>query len=184
MSRPLLELAETRPQEGYDQRAEAVLTDLRAYGAGVQYYAVKVQQLLVDGTDILDSAKPTVAILDTGTTGLVLPKPLFFAFDAVRRASAREVGIKRAGDVEVRLAPVPGSRSLVGPSLHLRRGRIQDLNASLDIVTPLAEDAGSVFLRAEMQDENSQSDRKIERPSTVFLGLGFFAGLRCLSACC
>ncbi|CAK9090606.1 unnamed protein product [Durusdinium trenchii] len=105
MSNPVLELAEKlSPWEG--ERAETMLTDLRDFGAGVQYYAVVVEELLVDHVNILEAK--TVAILDTGTTGLVLPKSLFFSFDAVRRASAQEVGIKRAGNVEVRFPPLPG----------------------------------------------------------------------------
>ncbi|CAK9115884.1 unnamed protein product [Durusdinium trenchii] len=177
MSNPVLELAEKlSPWEG--ERAETMLTDLRDFGAGVQYYAVVVEELLVDHVNILEAK--TVAILDTGTTGLVLPKSLFFSFDAVRRASAQEVGIKRAGNVEVRFPPLPGSS---GPSvsLQLRRGRIPDLDAALDIVTPLAEDAGSVFLRAELR-EMQEENLRIERPSVIFVGLGFFAGLRGLVA--
>ncbi|CAE7441204.1 unnamed protein product [Symbiodinium sp. CCMP2592] len=181
MSNPLLELTDGLPPQS-DRRntSEAFLTDLRPYGTGVQYYAAAVEKLFVDGVDILETSKPTVAILDTGTTGLVLPKSLFLSFDAVRRVSAQNVGIKRAGNVEVRLMPVPGSEG--GASLNLRRGRIPGLGASLDIVTPLAEDAGSVFLRAEMremqEEQTSKNMKKVERPAVIFLGLGFFAGLR------
>ena len=85
MSNPLLELTDGLPQQSERQNtSEAFLTDLRPYGTGVQYYAVAVEKLFVDGVDILDARKPTVAILDTGTTGLVLPKSLFSSFDAVR----------------------------------------------------------------------------------------------------
>ncbi|CAE7540940.1 unnamed protein product [Symbiodinium necroappetens] len=185
MSNPVLELTDGSPQQSDRQNTtEAFLTDLRPYGTGVQYYAVAVEKLFVDGVDILDARAPTVAILDTGTTGLVLPKSLFLSFDAVRRVSAQNVGIKRAGNVEVRLMPVPGSEG--GASLNLRRGRIAGLDASLDIVTPLAEDAGSVFLRAEMREMQEKQTfkikKKVERPAVIFLGLGFFAGLRCLVA--
>eukprot|EP00438_Fugacium_kawagutii_P013313 Skav206493 [mRNA] locus=scaffold1128:159919:160728:+ [translate_table: standard] len=173
LSSPVLELASRRESPSRERAAR--LVDLRALGAGVEYYSVGVQALLVDGVDILErDAKPTVAILDTGTTGLVLPKELFFAFDAARRARAQEVGIRGSGNVEVQLAPLePGSK---GPSLQLRRGRIPELDAALDIVTPLEDDAGSVFLRAEMADE--ERGAKVERPTVIFLGLGFFAGLR------
>ena len=178
MSRPVLQLAETleSASETSERKAEAMLTDLRQFGAGVQYYSVAVEALLVDGIDILD-AKPTVAILDTGTTGLVLPKSLFYSFDTVRRLNAQQ-GIKRAGNVELRLAAMPGSPG--GASFRLRRGRIAELDAALDIVTPLAEDAGSVFLRAEMGEENLQGKQRTQRPVVIFVGLGFFAGLRLL----
>lgn len=177
LSLPTLELADASHRRWQNQVATK-LVDLRPFGAGVEYYSAKVQALLVDGVDILD-AKPTVAILDTGTTGLVLPKELFFSFDTARRARAQEVGIKRSGNVEVQLAAQnQGSPGLPGPSLRLRRGRIPELDAALDIVTPLADDAGSVFLRAEMRDEGSSMN--VERPSIIFLGLGFLIGLRCL----
>ena len=169
-----MELADASHRRWQNQVATK-LVDLRPFGAGVEYYSAKVQALLVDGVDILD-AKPTVAILDTGTTGLVLPKELFFSFDTAWRARAQEVGIKRSGNVEVQLAPQ--NQGSPGPSLQLRRGRIPELDAALDIVTPLADDAGSVFLRAEMRDEGSSMN--VERPSIVFLGLGFLMGLRCL----
>ena len=174
LTSPMLEL--NSKAERPKKEIAAQLVDLRPLGAGVQYYSVMVQALLVDGVNILEG--PTVAILDTGTTGLVLSKQLFFAFDAVRRARAQDVGLKRSGNVEVQLAPLdPKSK---GPSLKLRRGRIPELNAALDIVTPLADDAGSVFLRAEMRDEERRT--KVERPTVIFLGLGFFVGLRCLDA--
>ena len=182
LSAPVLELAKSKEDRPRNENA-AHLVDLRPLGAGVQYYSVAVQALLVDGVDILESqSKPTVAILDTGTTGLVLPKQLFFAFDTARRARAQEVGIKRSGNVEVQLAPLNlslgRSNDGKGPVLKLRRGRIPELNAALDIVTPLSDDVGSVFLRAEMRDEELST--KVERPTVIFLGLGFFAGLRCL----
>ncbi len=176
LSLPTLELADASQRRWQNQVATR-LVDLRPFGAGVEYYSAKVRALLVDGVDILD-AKPTVAILDTGTTGLVLPRQLFFSFDTARRARAQEVGIKRSGNVEVQLAPSQENQGSPGPSLHLRRGRIPELDAALDIVTPLADDAGSVFLRAEMRDEGSSMN--VERPSIIFLGLGFLMGLRCL----
>ena len=60
----------------------------------------------------------------------------FLAFDAIRRARAQRVGIRQAGQVEVRLPD---------DVLRLRRGRCEALDASLDVVTALQEDAGSVY---------------------------------------
>ncbi|CAJ1340769.1 unnamed protein product [Effrenium voratum] len=166
LARPVLELAEA---DRSIASSRVGLIDLRSFGAGVEYYAVELRALLVDGVDILPDAKGVVGILDTGTTGLALPRDLFVAFDAVKRATARQVGIRAAGNVEARI----GS----DVTLHLRRGRVEGLGGvSVDVVTPLEEDAGSVFLRAEMAD--ARRGQPTERPLVVFLGLAFLLGLR------
>ncbi|CAJ1425102.1 unnamed protein product [Effrenium voratum] len=166
LARPVLELAEA---DRSIASSHVGLIDLRSFGAGVEYYAVELRALLVDGVDILPDAKGVVGILDTGTTGLALPRDLFVAFDAVKRATAQQVGIRAAGNVEARI----GS----DVTLHLRRGRVEGLGGvSVDVVTPLEEDAGSVFLRAEMAD--ARRGQPTERPLVVFLGLAFLLGLR------
>ncbi|CAE8628302.1 unnamed protein product [Polarella glacialis] len=177
--RPKLELrAASFEQNALSTRA-AKLLDLQLLGAPLTYYAAEVESLIVDGVDILRTAFASgfpgvVAILDTGTTGLALPELLFQSFDAARRARAREAGVKASGNVEIKLVPASGFSA---PVLQLRRGRIAELGASLDIVTALNGAAGSVFMRTELAEQDGKVP-PAERPAIIFLGLGFLLGLR------
>ena len=58
-----------------DDRALKLL-DLRARGAPVAAYAVRVQRLLVNGVQIA-TRRPIVAVIDTGTTGISVSDELF-----------------------------------------------------------------------------------------------------------
>lgn len=190
------------------------LVDLRPLGAPVAYYACELEALFVDGEDILrrndypvtgllprsladqyNVDRRAVALLDTGTTGLALPFPIFQRYNKARRRQARAQQAAAAergrapstfGNVEVRLAPGDGGPG-PGPRLTMQRGRVSALgNASFDIVTPIADDAGSIFYRAEMAEEDAAAAagpgaevvKRVQRPDVVFVGLGFFLGLR------
>jgi len=165
-----LELLPSMPQASH----RLPLADLLPYGAPVVYYAVAVKALLFDGRDALNG-QATVAVLDTGTTGLALPEGLFDRYDQVRRATAvaaqkRSDGLRfSAGNVEVVLGAL-SSRDL---HLSMRRGPASEYGgARFDLVTAIDADAGSIFYRAEQQSPGKP------RPMVIFLGLGFLLGRR------
>ena len=57
--------------------ADAVpLVDLRPLGAPVASYAVRVERLIANGQE-LPLTRPTLAVIDTGTTGLVISDSLY-----------------------------------------------------------------------------------------------------------
>ncbi|CAK0854486.1 unnamed protein product [Prorocentrum cordatum] len=142
------------------------LVDLREYGAPVVYYAVRVRALVFDGVDVL-AGDTVVAVLDTGTTGLLLTEALFDQYDDVRRATAQR-GLP-FGNVEVTLGDSADSEI----RLSLRRKDSPAYGgAKFDVVTSIPEEGGSIYYRAE------QANPTIRRPSTIFLGLGFLLGQR------
>ena len=57
------------------------LLDLRARGAPVAAYAVRVKRLFVNGERI-DTSRPIVAVIDTGTTGISVSDELFDSDDS------------------------------------------------------------------------------------------------------
>ncbi|EOD15909.1 hypothetical protein EMIHUDRAFT_119183 [Emiliania huxleyi CCMP1516] len=58
------------------QRDAIPLVDLRSLGAPVAQYACRVERLLVNRAEV-PLSRPAVAVLDTGTTGLVLSDTLY-----------------------------------------------------------------------------------------------------------
>lgn len=140
------------------------LVDLRVFGAPVVYYAVRVRALFFDGIDVL-AGDTIVALLDTGTTGLLLTEALFDTYDDVRRATAQK-GLP-FGNVEVALGDSADSEV----RLSLRRAaRPEYGGAKFDVVTSIPEAGGSIYYRAE------QAAPSTRRPTTIFLGLGFLLG--------
>ena len=58
-------------------RADAIpLVDLRPLGAPVASYAVRVHKLIANGEE-MPLTRPCVAVIDTGTTGLVISESLY-----------------------------------------------------------------------------------------------------------
>lgn len=87
------------PQIPADSDAVPIV-DLRARGAPDLKYACEVKRLLINGREVLLDA-PTVAIVDTGTTGLTLSEELYESrpeFYAERAAAVRiELQTDKAG---------------------------------------------------------------------------------------
>mmetsp|Transcript_14914 Transcript_14914/g.32752 ORF Transcript_14914/g.32752 Transcript_14914/m.32752 type:complete len:572 (-) Transcript_14914:8-1723(-) len=109
------------------------LVDLRPWGAPVSYYAVEVSELKFGGESISWPGR-LVAVLDTGTTGLGLPKELFELYDDTRRSRAMR-GLPNSKAVELTLAMESGTHTV----LQLQQGRISPYNAAFDIVTSIPE---------------------------------------------
>ena len=87
------------------------LVDLRPLGAPVASYAVRVDKLRANGEE-LPLRRPVVAVIDTGTTGLVLSDSLYDS-DEFPLPVARQSWIERAAFCAKRV----GSNAL----LHARR---------------------------------------------------------------
>ena len=82
-SRPLLVAADAVP-----------LVDLRPLGAPVSPYACEVHRLVVNGQAV-PLARPTLAIIDTGTTGLVISDTLYTSDELpLRGAAIRDVVVE------------------------------------------------------------------------------------------
>ena len=95
------------------RRADAIpLVDLRPLGAPVASYAVRVQSLSANGKQ-LPLTRPVVAILDTGTTGMVIDDSLYDSDEFPLPGNA-----VRSVDVEV---VTEGGRSLTLSAARPRR---------------------------------------------------------------
>ena len=78
------------------QRDAIPLVDLRPLGAPVAQYACRVERLLVNGAEV-PLSRPAVAVLDTGTTGLVLSDSLYESDELpLPGAAMRYVSARRA----------------------------------------------------------------------------------------
>lgn len=156
------------------------LVDLRPLGAPVAPYACKVHRLHVNGREV-PLSRPTVAVIDTGTTGLVISDSIYDSDEL----------------------PLPGAaiRRVVVDVLT-ERGRVFSFKASAAssqsgassssppsdfpfIVTPVAlswfEEADVFYRRrtarqpAYLQAASSELGRA---PHVLFLGLAFMSDLR------
>jgi hypothetical protein len=161
------------------------LVDLRAYGAPVSPYTVLVHRLIVNGEPVA-LGRPTLAVLDTGTTGLVISDTLYDTDElplpgAAIRSVAVDV-ISRRGQISQLSASTRPPR----PRGHPRPGGVAE--SSLPpfpfIVTPVHlpwfdERRGRRHAGASRSSSTTTSDVDAARsPHVLFLGLAFLAETR------
>ena len=117
------------------------LVDLRPLGAPVFHYAVKVDELWINGgryrgRDPSRPTKPIYAVFDSGVTGALVSRELFYDSDF-------EFG---AFEVHARVRDEDGRRVSVGTSLQTCTGRCLFLALPVDVPWVGFEDAHVIFL--------------------------------------
>mmetsp|Transcript_12236 Transcript_12236/g.39173 ORF Transcript_12236/g.39173 Transcript_12236/m.39173 type:complete len:277 (+) Transcript_12236:226-1056(+) len=89
------------------QRDAIPLVDLRPLGAPVAQYACRVERLLVNRAEV-PLSRPAVAVLDTGTTGLVLSDSLYQS-DEERESGRESKSERREGETRTSKVPRPSA---------------------------------------------------------------------------
>eukprot|EP00747_Dinoflagellata_sp_TGD_P004229 gnl/TRDRNA2_/TRDRNA2_110911_c1_seq1.p1 gnl/TRDRNA2_/TRDRNA2_110911_c1~~gnl/TRDRNA2_/TRDRNA2_110911_c1_seq1.p1 ORF type:complete len:394 (-),score=45.18 gnl/TRDRNA2_/TRDRNA2_110911_c1_seq1:62-1075(-) len=99
------------------------MVDLRFLGAPVFHYAVKVQQLFVNGQLFTAADRPIYAVFDSGTSGLMVNRDLFDAAEF-------ELGVL---EVEMRFKAEDGSKVVVSSSRRICKNKCLFLCLPIDI---------------------------------------------------
>jgi len=165
-----------RPMLG--PRADAIpLVDLRPLGAPVGAYALAVHRLLCNGKE-LPLARKAVAIIDTGTTGLVISDSLYDSDEMPLPGAA-----VRAMDVEVL---TESGRVVTLSAARLRRrpgdgpGEVELVEAANPVAPPRAESFPLITTPVDLTKwfERSPTAGGAAPPHVLFLGLAFLSRLR------
>ena len=159
-----------RPLVGNDANA-IPLIDLRPLGAPVAPYAFQVHRMIVNGRTV-QLGRPAVAVLDTGTTGLVISESLYDSDElALPGAAVREVTVE---------AISPRGRLT---SFRAERSRGQSSNEFPLIVTPVSlpwfdTARGSARRAVATAPTRGRVGALGSAPHVLFLGLAFLSEMQ------
>lgn len=114
------------------------LVDIRRFGAPVRYYAAEVASMKI-GTEEVGNMGRIIAVLDTGSTGLVLPDSLYTIYQATKVIQCRRgSSLRAASKVEISFATERGQRVM----LDMRQGLIPEYGERFDVVSPIPQNEG------------------------------------------
>jgi len=163
------------------------LVDLRPLGAPVAPYACKVHRLIVNGHDV-PLQRQCVAVLDTGTTGLVISDELYDSDElplpgAAMRHVAVEVLTERGRVVRFGAARRPKPPPVTLASTSTASSPPVDVEEFPFIVTPVRLPWFEAQPSAGSRSAESAARRAASRalgasPHVLFLGLAFMADMR------
>jgi len=144
-----------------DQLADAVpIVDLRPRAPDLKY-ACRVNRLLVNGREIRLDA-PTMAIIDTGTTGLTLSKELY--------ESQPDLSAVRVAAVRIELPTEKGGSCVLEASVRRRRSAATGIpSVGVDLAAPEFDEFPLIVSPVPIRWGTGRAGT----PYVLFVGLAF-----------